>query len=53
MLESVSVAVAPEEVSIADKPAEIVSLPLLPPPQAANTAADRRAKVAERERDEY
>ena len=53
MLESVSDAVTPEDVSLADKPSEIVSLPLVPPPQAANTATDRTAKVAERERDEY
>ena len=53
MLDSVSVAVTPEDVSLADKPSEIVSLPLVPPPQAAKTAAERKAKVAERERDEY
>ena len=53
MLDSVSVPVTPEDVSLADKPSEIVSLPLVPPPQAAKTAADRKAKVAERERDEY
>ena len=53
MLESVSVPVTPGDVSLADKPSEIVSLPLVPPPQAAKTAADRKAKVADRERDEY
>ena len=48
MLDSVSVPVAPGDVSLADKPLEITSLPLVPPPQAANTAADRKANVAER-----
>ena len=53
MLDRVSVPVKPEDVSLADKPSEVMSLPLVPPPQAANTAADRKAKVAEREVEEY
>ena len=53
MVDSVSVTVAPAGVSLADKPSEIMSLPLVPPPQAAKTAAERKAKAAEREGEEY
>ncbi len=54
MLDSVSVPDTAEETSLADTPLEVLtSLSLVPPPQAANTAAERNVKVTEREREEY
>ena len=54
MLASESFADAVDDVSLADSPpAVLASPPLVPPPQAASTAADRKAKVIERGREEF
>jgi hypothetical protein len=54
MLDIESVPDAVEDVSLAESPSAVVaSLSLVPPPQAAKTAAERNAKLMEREREEY
>jgi hypothetical protein len=51
MLDCVSVSDAAEDMSLADSPSEAVESLLVPPPQAANAAADRTANAKERERE--
>jgi hypothetical protein len=52
MLDSPSVPDIAEDASLADTPSEVLTS-LVPPPQAANAAAERNVKVMEREREEY